>query len=721
MTGTEFAAKLVELDPRLSADLVARAYGVAARAHEGQARKSGDPYIVHCEEVALILAELRLDSATVAAGLLHDAVEQGNVRLEDLRTEFGEEVAELVDGVTKVTGLRFESREREQAENFRKMLLSVVRDIRILLVKLADRLHNMRTISHLSAEQIERISRETRDIYAPLAGRFGMGRIQRELEDLALARLEPDAYRELADAVSATRADHDAYIDEISRPIRERLASEGVDAQISGRVKHFSEHPQEDARARQAVRRDPRLLRRPDHRGHGGRLLQDPRHRPHPLHARPRTIKDYIASPKPNGYRSLHTTVLGPRRRMVEVQIRTPEMHEQAEVGIAAHWAYKEGRPGDELLRKRLAWVRQLLEGNVDVTEASEFLDALKVDLYRDEIFVFTPKGDLKELPKGSTPLDFAYAIHTGVGNRCAGARVNGRLVALKQELESGDTVEIVTSDSARPSRDWLSLVATSRAKSRIRHFLREQADGESVALGRRIIDREIKKAGPGARDIALDDVAQSLGLDGAQDLAAAVGRGEIGVTELARRLRPEGPERAHGIVERIARRVGRRDAGIRIDGIGDVMIHYAKCCQPLPGDQIVGIITRGRGISVHRVDCPNTFGPTVDDDHRIKVEWDVEQGQTFPAGFVVTGSPRRGFLADVSKAIADQGVEVTSAALSSEDGLAVARFDVEVGNLHRLRKLIRTVSAVKGVRAVERRRTVGDDHAASPRPMEEP
>ena len=721
MTGTEFAEHLQEIDPRLSVDLVARAHDVASRAHAGQARRSGDPYVVHCEQVALILAELRLDSATVAAGLLHDAVEQGNVGLDDLRAEFGDEITELVDGVTKITGLRFESREREQAENFRKMLLSVVRDIRIILVKLADRLHNMRTISHLTAEQIERISRETMDIYAPLAGRFGMGRIQRELEDLALMRLEPDAYRDLADAVNATRADHDAYIDEIARPIRERLASEGVDAQISGRVKHLW------SIRRKMLARDKRFDEIYDFFairiiagtvGDCYRILGIVHTLFTPVHE---LIKDYIASPKPNGYRSLHTTVLGPRRRTVEIQIRTPEMHEQAEVGIAAHWAYKEGRPGDELLRKRLAWVRQLLEGNVDVTEASEFLDALKVDLYRDEIFVFTPKGDVKELPKGSTPLDFAYAIHTGVGNRCAGARVNGRLVALRHELGSGDTVEIITSDSARPSRDWLGLVSTSRAKSRIRHFLREQADGESVALGRRIIDREIRRAGPGARDVALDDVAQSLGLDGAQHLAAALGRGEIGVTELARRLRPGEPDGGHGIVERIARRVGRRDTGIRIDGIGDVMIHYAKCCQPLPGDQIVGIITRGRGISVHRVDCPNTFGPDVDDDHRIKVEWDVEQEQTFPAGFVVTGSPRKGFLADVSKAIADEGVEVTSAALSSEDGLAVARFDVEVGNLHRLRKLIRTVSAVKGVRAVERRRTVGDDHAASPRPMEEP
>jgi GTP pyrophosphokinase len=715
MTGTEFAAKLLELAPRLSSDLVARAHDAAAAAHAGQVRRSGDPYLVHCEEVAVILAELRLDSAAVAAGLLHDAVEQGGVRLEDLRREFGDEVADLVDGVTKITGLRFESREREQAENFRKMLLSVVRDIRIILVKLADRLHNMRTIAHLSPEQIERISRETRDIYAPLAGRFGMGRIQRELEDLALERLEPAAYREVSEAVDATRADHDAVIAEITRPIGELLKREGVDAQIAGRVKHVA------SLRRKMVAEGKRLDQ--IHDLFAIRIITDTVgdcYRAlglvHTLYAPVHElIKDYIASPKPNGYRSLHTTVVGPRRRMVEIQIRTRGMHEQAEVGIAAHWAYKEGSPGDEDLRKRIAWVRQLLEGNVDVTEASEFLDALKVDLYRDEIFVFTPRGDLKELPKGATPLDFAYAVHTGVGSSCAGARVNGRLAPLKHVLESGDTVEIITSDSARPSRDWLSIVTTSRAKNRIRHYLREQADGESVMLGRRIIEREIRKAGPAARDLALDDVAQSLGFDGAEDLAAAVGRGDLGVTELARKLRPV-PEPPAGIVGRIARRVGRRDAGVRIDGIGDVMVHFAKCCQPLPGDQIVGIITRGRGVSVHRVDCPNTFAPCVDGDHRIRIEWDVERGQTFPAAFTVTGSPRRDFLTDVSKAVSDQGVEVTSASLEYEDGLAVARFEVEVGNLHRLRKLIRAVSTLRGVRSVERRRSDAGPGAPCPK-----
>jgi len=719
MTGTEFAERLEKLDPRLAPDLIARAHDFASRAHAGQLRRSGDPFIVHCEEVASLLAELRLDSATVAAGLLHDAVEQGAVKLEDLKAEFGEEITELVDGVTKVAGLRFESREREQAENFRKMLLSVARDVRILLVKLADRLHNMRTIAHLTAEQIERISRETRDIYAPLAGRFGMGRMQRELEDLAFMWLEPAAYKELADAVSSTRADHDATIGEIVRPIRDRLAREGVNAQISGRVKHLA------SIRRKMVARQKRFEEIHDFFairivtgtvGDCYRVLGIVHTLFVPVNE---LIKDYVASPKANGYQSLHTTVLGPRRRMVEIQIRTPEMHERAEVGIAAHWAYKEGRPGDELLGKRIAWVRQLLEGNLDVTEAAEFLDALKVDLYQDEIFVFTPKGDVKELPKGSTPLDFAYAIHTGVGHRCAGARVNGRLVPLKHTLVSGDTVEIITSDSARPSRDWLGMVASSRAKSRIRHFLRELADGEAVALGRRIIEREVRKGGPSARDVALDDVAQSLGLDGAQELAAAVGRGDVSAAELARKLHPE-PERGAGLVSRIARRVGERDAGVRVDGIGDVMIHYAKCCQPLPGDPIVGIITRGRGISIHRVDCPNTFAPTIDDDHRIKIDWDVDRNQTFPAGFVVTGSPRRDFLAEVSKTIADQEVEVSSATLHLEDGLAVARFEVEVGNLHRLKKLIRTISSLRGVRAVERRRS-GDEPSQPPHQRKEP
>jgi GTP pyrophosphokinase len=390
---------------------------------------------------------------------------------------------------------------------------------------------------------------------------------------------------------------------------------------------------------------------------------------------------------------------------MVEIQIRTEEMHEQAEMGIAAHWTYKEGRPADEELRRSLAWVRQLLEGNVDLTEADEFLESLKVDLYRDEIFVFTPNGDLKHLPKGSTPIDFAYSIHTDVGNHCAGARVDGKLVPLKYELESGSTVEVVTSDSAHPSRDWLNQVATSRARGKIRHYLREQADGESVVLGRRIIDRELKKLGGDAKDVSLDDVAQSFGFDSMQELAAAVGRGDIGQGELERKLRP--PARRPAIVERIAKRVRRPETGVRIQGIGDLMLHFAKCCQPVPGDQVVGIITRGRGISVHRVGCPNTFGPTIDEEHKVSVEWDVAEGQTFPASFVVRGDLTSSFLADVSRAIADQGVEVIGASMATEDGQVVARFSVAVGNLHRLKKLIRTIGALKGVKQVERRRSV--------------
>jgi len=706
MDSREFARRVAVVDRKLDEHQIERAQAFASRVHAGQTRKSGDPYLTHCEEVATILAELELDTATVAAGLLHDTIEETDVELGDLRAEFGEEIAGLVDGVTKITGLHFESREREQAENFRKMLLSVVKDVRVILIKLADRLHNMRTISHLTGEQIERISRETRDIYAPLAGRFGMARIQRELEDLAFERLEPDEYARITRLLETTAAGREAYIEEIVRPIRDRLAAEGIEASISGRVKHHASiHRKMVERGKRFEEIYDLIAIRiiTDSVGSCYRVLGLVHTLFTPVHDR---IKDYIATPKMNGYRSLHTTVVGPRGRMVEVQIRTTEMHEQAEVGIAAHWTYKEGRAGDEDLRKRLAWVRQLLEGNVDLTEAGEFLESLRIDLYHDEIFVFTPRGDLKQLPKGATPIDFAYAIHTDIGNHCAGARVNGKLVSLKHELASGDTVEIVTSESAHPSRDWLGAVATSRARAKIRHYLREQAEGQSVVLGRRIIDRELKRLGRDAKDVSLDDVAQSFGLDGVTELAAAVGRGDIGPGELTRKLRPVAPRR-RGIVGRLARRVRGQDTGVRIEGVGDIMVRFAHCCQPVPGDQIVGIITRGRGISVHRVDCPNTFGPTIDREHRIAVEWDVEEGQTFPAGFVVRGDLTQRFLADVSKAIADEGVEVTGASMTTEDGQVVARFVVSVGNLHRLQKLIRTISGLKGVRSVERRRWV--------------
>jgi guanosine-3',5'-bis(diphosphate) 3'-pyrophosphohydrolase len=706
MTDTEIAQKLLEIDHSLSADTVERAHAFAVAAHAGQLRESGDPYLSHCEEVATILACLKLDSATVAAGLLHDVLEETSVGPDELRSAFGDEIFDLVDGVTKITGLRFESRERRQAENFRKMLLSVVKDVRVILIKLADRLHNMRTIEHLTDEQIKRISLETQEIYAPLAGRFGMARIQRELEDLAFRWLEPSEHRKLNETIAATRVERDAYIEEICAPIRERLAEEGVEASISGRAKHLSSiHRKMVTRGKRFEEIYDLLAIRiiTDSVGSCYRALGLVHTLFTPVHDR---IKDYIAIPKMNGYRALHTTVVGPRGQMVEIQIRTKEMHEQAEVGIAAHWTYKEGRPGDEDLRKRLAWVRQLLEGDVEPAEAGEFLESLKIDLFRDEIFVFTPAGDLKQLPKGSTPIDFAYAIHTDVGNHCAGARVNGRLVPLKHELASGDTVEIVTSESARPSRDWLALVATSRAKSKIRHSIRARADGESAVLGRRIIDREIKRLGGESKVAALDDVAQSFGFDSIQDLAAAVGRGDVGVDELTRKLQPVAP-RGRGIVERITRKVRRPETGVRIEGVGDLMLSFAQCCQPVPGDRIVGIITRGRGISVHRVDCPNTFGPSVDKAHRIPVEWDVDEGQSFPAGFVVKGDLTKSFLADVSKAIADQGVEVTGASMTTEDGQVVARFVVSVGNLHRLKKLIRTVAGLKGVRSVERRRSL--------------
>ncbi|MFH1502025.1 MAG: bifunctional (p)ppGpp synthetase/guanosine-3',5'-bis(diphosphate) 3'-pyrophosphohydrolase [Candidatus Eisenbacteria bacterium] len=705
MPQSEFVSELKRIDPALDLPLVEKAYRRAIEAHAGQSRKSGDPYHTHAEEVAAILAGLRLDSATVAAGMLHDVIEESDVEVKDIRAEFGEEIAELVDGVTKITGLKFESREREQAENFRKMLLSVVQDVRVILIKLADRLHNMRTISYLSPEQIERISRETRDIYAPLAGRFGMARMQRELDDLAFENLEPAEAARVTELLRATRDERDAFIEEIARPIRERLAAEGVEASISGRAKHHaSVHRKMSERGKRFEEIFDLMAVRiiTDSVGSCYRALGLVHTLFTPIHDR---IKDYIAAPKLNGYRSLHTTVVGPHKHMIEIQIRSREMHEEAEVGIAAHWTYKEGGPGDEELRLRLAWVRQLLEGNIDLTDAGEFLEALKFDLYRDEIFVFTPAGDLKQLPKGSTPIDFAFAIHTDVGAHCAGARVNGRLVSMKHELRSGDAVEIMTSESAHPSMDWLGSVVSSKARSKIRHYLRARADDESVVLGRRIIEREMKRLGVGAKDVSLDDIAQGFGLDGAGQLAAAVGRGDVGPGELERKLKPV--QRGRGLVDRLTRRARREDTGVRIEGVGDIMLRFAQCCQPVPGDQIVGIITRGRGISVHRVDCPNTFGPTIDAEHRIGVEWDVAEGQTFPAGFVVKGNLRKAFLADVSKAIVDQGVSVTGASMTTEEGQVVARFVVSVGNLHRLTRLMKTIQSLKGVRSVARRRSV--------------
>ncbi|HET9708028.1 MAG TPA: bifunctional (p)ppGpp synthetase/guanosine-3',5'-bis(diphosphate) 3'-pyrophosphohydrolase, partial [Gemmatimonadales bacterium] len=596
----ELAKAVAPLRERLDLDLLARAYQVSARAHSGQKRKSGEDFLSHSVAVATILAEQQMDSTTIAAALLHDVVEDSDVLLDQIRSDFGSEVADLVDGLTKLSGLTFRSAEEAAAENYRKLLLSIAKDARVIIIKLADRLHNMRTLEHLSEEQQRRIAMETQEIYAPLAHRFGMAGVKAELEDLAFKFLEPDEFRILTKKIRARRAERDQTIERLRAPLDAELKRAGIaEFEITGRPKNLWSIHKKMKRREKPFEEIYDLL--------AVRVLVDSvadcyhalgiiHHQWTPLQER---IKDYIASPKSNGYQSLHTTVFGPGGQLYEIQIRTRDMHRTAEYGIAAHWLFKEGKAPDELDR-HLAWFRQLLELQQDAHSPEEFLEFLKVDLYQDEIFVFTPRGDVKRLPKEATPIDFAFAVHTEVGYRCNGARVNGRIAPLHRPLKNGDTVEVLTSPQARPSRDWLAHVHTGRARHKIRQWIRQEEHTRSVALGKEILDREIRRrrlAAPDEEQLAR--AAATLSLGSAEQLVAVLGRGDVALGLVMRALFPDLPSEdlqapkptAFGrVIQRL--RLGR---GIRIQGVDGLMVRYAQCCQPVPGDPVVGYVTQGR------------------------------------------------------------------------------------------------------------------------------
>ncbi|MGE5142769.1 MAG: RelA/SpoT family protein, partial [Acidobacteriota bacterium] len=659
--------------------------------------------------VATILVEQQMDSTTIAAALLHDVVEDSDVSLDQIRREFGSEVADLVDGLTKLSGLTFRSAEEAAAENYRKLLLSIAKDARVIIIKLADRLHNMRTLEHLSDEQQRRIAMETQEIYAPLAHRFGMAGIKAELEDLAFKFLEPDEYRVLMKKIRARRAERDLTIERLRVPLTAELQRAGIaEFEITGRPKNLwsihkkmkrREKPFEEIYDLLAVRV---LVNSVADCYHALGIIH---HQWTPLQER---IKDYIASPKSNGYQSLHTTVFGPGGQLYEIQIRTRDMHRTAEYGIAAHWLFKEGKAPDELDR-HLAWFRQLLELQQDAHSPEEFLEFLKVDLYQDEIFVFTPRGDVKRLPKEATPIDFAFAVHTEVGYRCNGARVNGRIAPLHRPLKNGDTVEVLTSPQARPSRDWLAHVHTGRARHKIRQWIRQEEHTRSVALGKEILDREIRRrrlATPGEDQLA--GAAATLSLGSAEQLVAVLGRGDVALGLVMRALFPDLPSEelqppkptAFGrVIQRL--RLGR---GIRIQGVDGLMVRYAQCCQPVPGDPVVGYVTQGRGISIHRSDCPNLLPLSAEAERRVEIDWQESEGETFVVRLVVAGEDRRGLYADICEAVSQTGTSLRHAELSSRDGVVLGHLLVEVENQTHLNKVLRAVRRVKGVTEIARR-----------------
>ncbi len=716
---TELIRSVTAYHPDADTALVQRAYEFGQRHHDGQLRKSGEAYFTHPIAVAKIIADLKLDTASLCAALLHDVVEDTLADVEDVRRDFGDEVAFLVDGVTKLSKFNFTSKEDRQAESFRKMLLHMARDIRVLLVKLSDRLDNMRTLGHMKPEAQERISRETLDIYAPLANRLGISWMKSELEDLAFRHLEPDGFKSVSDKVAALVHSRESYIDRTVNLLSSRLAEAGFAAEVSGRVKHLysiwrkmrasaCEFEQVyDVIAFRAVVETTSDCYSVLGVCHGMFT---------PI---PGRFKDYIALPKPNMYQSLHTTVLGPERERMEIQIRTREMHKVAELGIAAHWKYKEKPKGDPTAAtgvefrdvQRFHWLRQLMDWQRELKDPQEFLESVKVDLFQDEVYVFTPKGDVRVFPRAATPIDFAYAIHSSVGEHCSGARVNGAIVPLRSQLRSGDTVEILTDSNRHPVKDWLEYAVTSRARGKIRGYLRSEQRERSLRLGKELLERELHAAGLSYNKIlktgAIQKAVESARMGTVEELLIQIGYGRYDPRQVVTTFVPpesKAPrEIKEGTVERVIRRVtGRDTGGILVSGESDVLVRYARCCSPLPGDEIVGYVTRGRGITIHRRTCSK--GMDTDPDRKVNVEWDA--GAKVPRTIclrVITAN-RPGILAEVGQTFSKCGMNIDEAnCRAAEADRALNLFSFTVSDLSGLKNVIRALQKLKGVLSVER------------------
>jgi GTP pyrophosphokinase len=705
--------------PGADLELLRKAYIFSAVEHKGQTRASGEPYLVHPLEVAAILADMRMDPACVAVGLLHDVLEDTLTEPERIKEYFGADVLHIVEGVTKISKMPFTTSEERQAETYRKMLLAMVDDIRVILVKLADRLHNMRTLQFLPEERRVRIARETMDIYAPLAGRLGMSKVKNELEDLAFQYLDPAAYKELTAEVEVSEKKAAAFIEKTSASLGEKLKAAGIEATIDGRTKRlYSIHQK---LRRQKINLDQvydfvaiRVLVRgiPDCYAALGVIHNLWR----PV---PGRIKDFIAMPRPNGYQSLHTSVIGDEGQPFEIQIRTQEMHRVAEEGIAAHWKYKEGRTGYDKDDHAFAWLRQLLEWQQEVKDPHEFLNSLKLDLYPEEVYSFTPKGQVKTLPRGSTPLDFAYAIHTEIGNQCVGARVNGKIVPLRYKLKNGDIVEILSSSGHKPSRDWLSFVVTNKARAKIRHYLNIAEKQQATEIGKKHFDRELRRYDLSlkkllAEDGKLDAIANELGAgQKAEDLFAAVGYGKVSMRQvLGRILPPEKielpapPDKARPLADAMKRLLRVGEDRIKVKGTDDLLIYRARCCNPIMGEPIVGYITRGKGVSVHSQSCPNVTNLLYDPERRVSVEWDrgtTETG-TYDVRISVDVEDRPGLLATITTLLAGMKTDIRDAEVKTfDDRTACIDLTLRINDLKHLDRVVKSVRGVTGVIDVER------------------
>ena len=701
------------------AKLIEGAYQFAAACHEGQARDSGEPYITHPIAAALTVADLNLDGATIAAALLHDVVEDCGVSNEDVASRFGDDVARLVDGVTKLSRLNLllpddtTWDEAIQADNLRKMFLAMAEDIRVVIIKLADRLHNMRTLGALPRPKQLRIARETMDIYAPLANRLGLGQIARELEDLSFRYVEPQVFATISGLVAASSESRERYVAQVEKLLQYELKSQGVEAELSGRAKHtFSIHQKMQKYAEMGKSFNDiydlmaiRVL---------VASVGDCYHALGVVHGLfrplPGLFDDYIANPRENVYQSLHTTVMGPGARPLEVQIRTSEMHHTAEYGVAAHWRYKEGGRHDQAFEERITWLRQLLEWQRETAEAEEFVEYIKTDLFRDQVFVFSPKGEVKDLPADSTPIDFAFRIHTDIGFHCVGARVNGRLVPLTHKLQNGDVVEIVTSRSSRgPSRDWLNAnlgyVRTGNARSKIRQWFKRQERDENVARGKEMLDRELRRLGVTAAKI-LSELRRWFHFEADEDLYAAIGFGGVGLGQISGRianhLRRDEVEQAAQALPAVAPKPPVYTSSIRVLGTGDVLTQIARCCNPVPGDEIIGYVTRARGVTVHRTDCHNVIHSD-ERERLVHVEWG-QMGQLFPIAVRIEAYDRVGLLRDVSTIAAEEKVNLTAVRTQEgPDHTTNVFVTLETSGVEQLSRLFAKIEGVRGVFAVSR------------------
>jgi GTP diphosphokinase / guanosine-3',5'-bis(diphosphate) 3'-diphosphatase len=710
--------KVRSYSPDADLELLRRAYVFSAREHKGQVRHSGEPYLVHPLEVANLLADMRLDAVAVAAGLLHDVVEDTLTTIERVAELFGDEVAHVVEGVTKLSSIPFSSKEAQQAENFRRMFLAMVDDIRVILVKLADRLHNMRTLGHVPEEKRERIARETLDIYAPIANRLGMSKVKNELEELAFKALEPRAYEELRDKVDRRRRATQGLIEELITTMREKLDEAQVPVvSIDGRIKRLYSIYLKLRRQRidldqvydlVAVRVITSSVK--DCYAVLGIVHQT-------WQPVPERIKDFIAMPRPNGYQSLHTSVISDRGLPFEIQIRTEEMHRVAEEGIAAHWKYKEGRVGAQRDEQYFKWLRQLLEWQQDVRDPHEFITSLKIELYPEEIYCFTPGGELKELPRDATVVDFAYAIHTDVGHQCVGGRVNGKMVPLRHALKNGDIVEVLTQSGHKPSRDWLAFVKTSRARNKIRHFIQLEEKTRSVELGRKLFEKEARRFDVNPNRIpseAWQRVASESGMTKVDDLLAAVGWGKLTARLLLGKLVPaedlhEKPPDAglFATVKKVLRPRSGEDK-IRVRGADDLLVFRAKCCNPIKGEKIVGYITRGKGVSVHSASCRNVTNLMYDPERRIEVEWDTGDDPSAPytVRLSIQVEDRKGMLAAISSQVSAINTNIRTMEATTDQEQGYIEMTVEIQDVKHLDKVIRAVKRLPGVLAVDR--TIG-------------